>query len=105
MKITLEAAIRSDSKLTREQAIELVGEQVVDLLSQQNCEPTGRAYPGDEDETEWSSALYVKDEEGTTRLLTAFYYTTNEEDAQMITYDGSFDGSLITWEISHYTIG
>lgn len=87
--------------LTREQAVEEVGEEAVKAVEAKNCEPTNRvgyngACQGDAS-CEWSASVRVGDV-----VLTAYYYTNNEQDAAMAAQDG--DGSAIDWEIAGYEI-
>jgi hypothetical protein len=94
-------AIERQDKLTREQAIELVGIEAVEKVEAENCEPSNRVgFNGacqDDDLTEWSASVKVGD-----RVLTAYYYTDNEQDEAMAENDG--DGSAIDWTIDHYSI-
>lgn len=92
--------------LSREQAVEIVGEAAVSAVESKNCEPTGRvgyngACQGDE-ECEWSASEACKDETGLDVTLVAYYYTTNEQDQLMAECDG--DGSAIDWTISGYVV-
>lgn len=92
--------------LSREQAVEIVGEAAVNAVESKNCEPTNRvgyngACQGDT-ECEWSASVSCKDETGLDVTLTAYYYTTNEQDQLMAECDG--DGSVIDWEINGYVV-
>ena len=94
--------MKKQNLLSREEAIIRAGEETLKKLDNINCEPTSRvgvcgACAGDE-LTEWSAS--TKDLEGNT--ITAYYYTTNEQDAAMA--DAGMDGSVITWEIEGYEI-
>lgn len=93
-------------KLTREQAVEMVGEANVDRVESENCEPTNRmGYNGTcqgDDLCEWSASVKVVDKDGDDCRLVAYYYTTNEQDKAMADADG--DGSAITWEIAGFEI-
>lgn len=87
--------------LTREQAVEIVGEIAVSKAEEKNCEPTNRvgyngACQGDE-LTEWSASVAVGDD-----TLTVYYYTSNEDDQIMADNDG--DGSYIDWVVAGYEI-
>jgi hypothetical protein len=89
-------------KLTRDQAIATVGLEAVERVEKENCEPTNRvgtngACQGDSF-TEWASSVKVGD-----FRLTAYYYTTNEQDEHMAACDG--DGSSIDWTVDCYTVG
>jgi len=93
-------------RLTREQAVEIVGEANVSKIEYVNCEPTNcvgynGACQGD-NATEWSASIRCLDKDGEAAVLTAYYYTSNEDDDRMAAADG--DGSVIDWEISHYSI-
>lgn len=91
------------SHLTREQAIAIVGVAAVEKVEAENCEPTNRvgfngACQGD-DECEWSAFIGCEDLSGEKCRLTAYYYTTNEEDELI-----GEDGSSITWVIHHFSV-
>jgi len=90
-------------KMTRAEAVALVGEKAVDQVESKNCEPTNRvgfngACQGDSS-TEWSASVpcSVGEDEG---HLIAVYYTTPEQDEAMGAAGG--DGSAINWTIDHY---
>ena len=94
------------SQLTREQAIQIAGIEAVEKVEAMGCEPTNRvgyngAGHGDE-LTEWSASVKATDKDGTPVRLIAYYYTNNEEDQAMA--DAGSDGSVIDWEISHYSV-
>jgi len=89
-------------KLSREQAVELVGEDAVSRVEGMNCEPTNRggyngACQGDA-YTEWSASTDAKDRDGDGVRLTIYYYTDNKQDDMMAACDG--DGSMIDWRES-----
>ena len=89
------------NKITRGQAIAIVGLEAVERVEAANCEPTNRvgvngACQGDS-LTEWSASAKVGD-----LHLTAYYYTTNEQDEHMAACDG--DGASIDWTVDHYTV-
>lgn len=78
-------------KLTRKQAVEKYGEEVVNRLEDENCEPTGRCiYPDDEHAgmDEYMSAVTVDG-----NYLQAYYYVPSD-------YDGELEDS--DWVIDHY---
>lgn len=91
----------SNTNLTREQAIALVGQGAVTRVENESCEPTNRVgYNGacqGNALTEWSATVQIDSE---TRI-TAYYYTDNDEDAMAAECD---DLSCINWEIDHYTV-
>ena len=92
--------------LSREQAVELVGNMAADAVERENCEPTNRVgYNGScqgDDLCEWSAAVTCADREGDRCALVAYYYTTNEQDDSMAAQDG--DGSAIDWQIDGYEV-
>jgi len=88
--------------MTKEQAIAIVGVELVDKLDAENCGPTNRvgyngACQGD-DKTEHSASISLEDG----RVLMAYYYTSNEQDQVIAEANG--DGSVIYWEITGYEI-
>ena len=92
--------------LTREQAIEAVGEAAVLAVEAEGCEPTCRvgyngACQGDA-ECEWTAGVSAKDADGYSVRLTSYYYTSNAEDEAIAEYDG--DGSWIDWEVEGYDV-
>ena len=92
--------------LTREEAVEIVGENAVTKVERINCEPTGRVgYNGmsqGDDLCEWCASTTVVDDDGEVRSLRVYYYTTNEEDETMA--EAEADGSVIDWEICGYEV-
>jgi len=92
--------------LTHEQAVELVGLTAVETVERKNCEPTNRVgYNGacqDDELCEWSASVACEDKDGCAVVLTAYYYTTNEQDQIMA--ENSGDGSYIEWEIKGFEI-
>lgn len=92
--------------LNREQAAAVVGEKLVDALERKNCEPTSRVgYNGachGDDLCEWTASIIGEDTDGNEVVLTAYYYTTNEQDQIMA--DNSDDGSCIDWTIKGFEI-
>jgi hypothetical protein len=92
---------------TRDQAIRMVGLGSICDLEEKNCKPTNRvgvngACQGDS-LTEWSASIDAQTiPDGLDCVLTAYYYTTNEQDEHMAKCDG--DRSSIDWVIDHFTI-
>jgi len=85
--------------LTKEQAVAIVGEDAVNAVEYENCEPTNRvgyngACQGDE-LCEWSAGVSCHDDNGTDCTLNAYYYTTNEEDENI---------DMVDWEIAGYEV-
>ena len=91
--------------LSKEEVVGLVGESAIEAIERENCEPTGRVgYNGksrNEQLCEWSASISCKDNNDIERTLTAYYYTTNEED-EIINETG--DGGSIDWEIEGYEL-
>jgi hypothetical protein len=90
-------------KLTRNQAIAMVGINKIQELEALNCEPTSRAYDHADGEIEWSASLtteFIPDGEPCT--VTAYYYTDAADAAQVEALGGDWGG--IDWEVSYYTI-
>jgi hypothetical protein len=89
-------------KLTRDEAIAVVGEEAIRKLDETNCEPTSRLQTdGDEDE-EWSAYIRTPDKCGERVTVEAYYYITPEQSQIMADHDG--DGSSIDWTIEGYEI-
>ena len=88
-------------EMSREQAIELLGAKIIELLDDDNCEPTGRVQcDGDPDE-EWSSSVPTKDPNGyydgdNAATLTAYYYPAQQIELA--------DDIEITWAVYGYDI-
>ena len=98
------------TRLTREEAIQLVGDGWVDEVEQLNCEPTRWT---DFDDTEWSASVKITDYDGLSEAqidrlpvggcaLCAIYYTS-QEDAEMAEENGG-DWSVVDWTPDHYEI-
>ena len=92
-------------KLTREQAVAIVGEAAVDDVESENCEPTNRVgYNGachGNSLTEWSASKRCKDTNGIDVTLIAYYYTSNAQD-RVIADTG--DAGFINWEIEGFEV-
>ena len=90
-------------KLTRTQAIAMVGINKIRKLEALNCEPTSRAYDHADGEIEWSASLTTKTiPDGEPCTVTAYYYTDAADAAQVEALDG--DWGVIDWEVSYYTV-
>ena len=93
------------NKLTRNQAVQIVGETAVAQAERDNCEPTNRvgyngACQGDAT-IEWRGSAVALDKDGEECTVSVYYHTTQDEvDA------AGEDLSNIKWlnAISHYTI-
>ena len=90
-------------KLTRDQAIAMIGIGKIRKLEALTYEPTSRAYDHADGEIEWSASLtteFIPDGELCT--VTAYYYTDAADAAQVEALSGDWGG--IDWEVSYYTI-
>lgn len=91
-------------KLTREELVAVIGEELVKKLESENCEPTCRCGfngPNFEDDfTEWRASIKIDHPDY--EFAFAYYYTTNDQDNHMGACDG--DGSSIDWEINGYEL-
>ena len=90
-------------KLTRDQAIAMIGIGKIRKLEALTYEPTSRAYDHADGEIEWSASLtteFIPDGELCT--VTAYYYTDAADAAQVEALGGDWGG--IDWEVSYYTI-
>jgi hypothetical protein len=87
-----------NGKLTREQAIEIAGLQVVELAEKENCEPTSRC---DEElmlcrVEEFASMVTFLDDDDNTCTLALYYYPTYDDMAYARKHDD--DLSVIDWD-------
>lgn len=91
--------------LSREQAVAIVGQAVVEAVEKENCEPTNRVgYNGEcqgNESTEWAASVRCVDADGNDATLIAYYYTTNEQDK---TIAETGDGGSISWEIEGFEV-
>lgn len=87
--------------LTREQAIEIVGEDAVAKVDQKNCDFTNRVgYNGTcqgDDEVEFSASVSAEDKDGNDASLIAYYYQGAEA------VDGN-ELDCLDWEIRGYEV-
>ena len=101
------------TKLTREEAVELIGESWVDEVERLNCEPTSRVYPHKDGEIEWMASIEIDGYDGLSEAqierlpvggctLMAVYYTTRE-DSELVEENGG-DWSGIDWTPDHYEL-
>ena len=86
--------------MTREQAIEAVGENAVDAVESKNCDFTNRVMPDNDDRVEFSAAVSAKDRAGQECTLIAYYYPTQ---AQLVDAGGDDLGN-VPWEIEGFEI-
>lgn len=88
--------------LTREQAIELVGEAAVTKVDAENCDFTNRvgfngSVQGD-DEVEFSASVSCEDKGGYEVSLVAYYY----QDAKAV--DATDDLGSLDWQVEGYEV-
>jgi len=84
--------------LTREQAIQAVGIDLVSKLDSINCEPTNRVQTDGDDSVEYSSSVETGNEEYGQMTLTAYYYQSPED------LKGVEDLSGLTWTVAGYEL-
>ena len=85
--------------LTREQAVNIVGEEAVERVEAENCDFTSCLMPsGWEDQVEFASSVLCVDRQGQECVLRAYYY----QDADSVA--GVEDLSHLEWEIHGYEI-
>ena len=85
--------------LTREQAVAIAGEQLVTKVESKNCQPTGRLMTDNSDLVEFLASVNFDDADGNDRVLTAYYYPTQEQ------LDNAGDDlSNVDWVIEGYEI-
>jgi hypothetical protein len=92
--------------LTREQAIDEVGINVVKAVESENCEPTNRVLNGEDNNIyeEWEAKVWVKegDLDGIPTFLSAFYFPKKEEFYDEDGFPKDLDD--VDWEIEYYTV-
>lgn len=84
------------SKITRAQAIEIVGESAIDAAANVNCEQTGRIT--NDGTVEFASRLETKDKDGDAVTLIAYFYQAADD------IDRVEDLSDLDWSIDSYEI-
>jgi hypothetical protein len=84
--------------MTREQAIQAVGVELVNKLDGVNCEPTGRLQTDGDDSVEFSSSVETSNEEYGRMTLTAYYYQSSED------VEGTEDLSNLEWTVAGYEL-
>jgi len=88
------------NNLSREQAIDLVGQASVEALDNEHCEPTSRLLPGEDPDSEFVAS--VKCEwDGQPARLRAIYFQSADE---MLKIPEDGDMSVLDWEIDHYRL-
>ena len=88
--------------LTREQAVEIVGESLVDSLDKENCDFTNRvgfngSTQGD-GEVEFAASVIGQDKSGDEVTVVAYYY----QDAEAV--DATDDLGSLDWKIEGYKV-
>jgi hypothetical protein len=86
-------------KLTRDQAVEIVGEAAVAKVEATNCDFTNRLMPNCDDIVEFAAAVRCEDNDGMECTLIAYYYPTQEE-----LDDAGDDLGNVPWEIEGYEV-
>jgi len=89
--------------LTREQAIEMSSQKLVEKVESLNCDFTNRLQTDGDDAIEFSAGINFIDSEGNKRILTAYYYQDPVEYEKIMEETGGDMGSL-DWEINGYEI-
>lgn len=93
-----------NGKLNRDEAVKLVGEDVVKAAENESCEPTNRVgYNGScqgDELIEWMSSAEGVDGDGNDVQLQVYFYT-NQEQEKTAEEDG---WDFITWEIEGYEV-
>lgn len=85
-------------RMTREQAIDLVGLATVEKVEAMNCEMTNRAI--DDGTVEFRAETDAgEDENGYSRTLEAYYYQDDNEE-----FKACEDLSNLEWSINHYAV-
>ena len=84
--------------LTREQAIQAVGSELVNKLDGINCEPTNRLQTDGDESVEFSASVETGNEEYGRMTLTAYYYQSPKD------LDGVEDLSNLEWTVAGYEL-
>jgi len=94
--------IMRKGNLNREEAIKRAGLEKVVEVEEMNCDITNRVQTDGDDSVEFAASVNFTDNEGTSRVLTAYYYQYQEDIDQSIEDFGSYDG--LDWEIEGYEV-
>lgn len=89
-------------KLTRDEAIAVVGAEAISKLDGINCEPTSRLQTDGDDSVEWSVYILTPNKSGERVTVEAYYYLTPDQMQTMAERDG--DGSSVDWVVEGYEI-
>lgn len=85
--------------LTREQAIQAVGIELVDRVESVNCEPSSRLQTDGDERVEFVAQINAgEDVDGFQRVLKAYYYQSPQA------LEGVEDLSDIEWTIAGYEV-
>jgi hypothetical protein len=80
--------------MTREQAIQAMGAELVNMLDSVNCAPTGRLQTDGDDRVEYSASISDNGD----AVLTAYYYQSAAD------LEGVEDLSDLEWTIAGYDL-
>ena len=81
--------------LTKKEAIEIAGTELVEAVEEVNCDFTNRVTDG----TEWAGCTeFSATLENETHKVTAYYFQDSDD------LDGVEDLSDLSWEINHYEV-
>jgi hypothetical protein len=86
----------SKGTLTREQAIQAVGIELVNKVDGMNCEPTNRVQTDGDNSVEYSASVETGNDEYGHMTLTAYYYQSPAD------LDGVEDLSNLEWTVASY---
>jgi hypothetical protein len=84
--------------LTREQLVEIVGEENVAALERLDCEPTNRLQCDGDQDVEFAASLRCRDKQGDECRIVAYYYQPAEAVKDAETFD------RLEWKIHGYAI-
>ena len=85
-------------KLTREQAIKIAGQEVVEQLDHENCDFTGRLQTDGDESVEFAASVEYFNSDNERCTLIAYYYQMPED------LVGKEDLDQLDWEIEGYEI-
>jgi hypothetical protein len=85
--------------LSREEAIKIVGEEAVNEVEYENCEPTSRCREDWFDTEEWEAHITCEDASGNDVILYAYYYPSKEE-----VFANAETPDMIDWVIAGYLV-
>lgn len=84
--------------MTREQAIQAVGVELVDKLDATTCDYTNRVQTDGDDSVEFSASIQTGSEEYGRMTLTAYYYQSPQD------LEGVEDLSDLKWTVEGYEL-